>query len=99
MVIIRTKINGLLRFSTNLRGKKAISRLKYIEIKELDLKECDLLKLPLNPYRKLANSPDLATDKEIIEVLALDSLAMGIGTLSDEIVSVREQFKKPSSDD
>ena len=45
-------------FSTNLREKKAMSCLKYIEVKELDLKECDLLKLPLNPYRKLANSPD-----------------------------------------
>ena len=48
-----------------------MSRLKYIEVKELDLKECDLLKLPLNLYRKLANSPDRATDKEIIEVLAV----------------------------
>ena len=35
-----------------------MSRLKYIEVKELDLKDCDLLKLPLNPYRTLANSPD-----------------------------------------
>lgn len=76
-----------------------MSRLKYIEVKELDLKERDLLKLPLNLYRKLANSPDGATDKEIIEVLAVASLATGIGTLSDRTVSMREQFKKPSSDD
>jgi|TARA_B110000438_G_C15766284_1_gene629789 alkylhydroperoxidase/carboxymuconolactone decarboxylase family protein YurZ len=40
-----------------------------------------------------------ATDKEIIEVLALASLATGIGTLSDGIISMREQFTKPSSDD
>ena len=76
-----------------------MSRLKYIEVKELDLKEGDLLKLPLNLYRKLANSPDRATDKEIIEVLAVASLATGIGTLSDGIVSMREQFEKSSSDD
>ena len=67
-----------------------MSCLKYIEVKELDLKECDLLKLPLNPYRKLANSPDLATGKEIIEVLAVASLATGIGTLSEGIVSMRQ---------
>ena len=48
-----------------------MSRLKYIEVKEPDLKERDLLKLPLNLYRKLANIPDGATDKEIIEVLAV----------------------------
>ena len=76
-----------------------MSRLKYIEVKELDLKERDLLKLPLNLYRKLANSPDRATDKEIIEVLTVASLATGIGTLSDGIVSMREQFEKLSSDD
>ena len=61
-----------------------MSRLKYIEVKELDLKECDLVRLPLNLYRKLANSPDRATDKEIIEVLAVASLATSIGTLSDQ---------------
>jgi hypothetical protein len=66
---------------------------------ELDLKERDLLKLPLNLYLKLANSPDGATDKGIIEVLALASLATDTGTLSDGIVSIREQFEKPSSDD
>ena len=48
-----------------------MSRLKYIEVKELDLKERNLLKLPLNLYRKLANSRDRATVKEIIEVLAV----------------------------
>ena len=70
-----------------------MSRLKYIEVKELDLKERDLLKLPLNPYRKLANSPDRATDKEIIEVLAVASLATGIGTLSDQ----KESFQCESN--
>ena len=70
-----------------------MSRLKYIEVKELDLKERDLLKLPCNLYRKLANSPDRATDKEIIEVLAVASLATGIGTLSDQ----KESFQCESN--
>ena len=70
-----------------------MSRLKYIEVKELDLKERDLLKLPLNLYRKLVNSPDVATDKEIIEVLAVASLATGIGTLSDQ----KESFQCESN--
>ena len=70
-----------------------MSRLKYIEVKELDLKERDLLKLPLNLYRKLANIPDGATDKEIIEVLAVASLATGIGTLSDQ----KESFQCESN--
>ena len=35
-----------------------VSRLQYIELDELDPKDRDLLKLPLNLYRKLVNSPD-----------------------------------------
>ena len=67
-----------------------MSRLKYSEVMELDLKERDLLKLPLNPYRKLANSPDLTADEQITKVLTLASLGTGIGTLSDGIVSMRQ---------
>lgn len=39
-----------------------------------------------------------ATDKEIMEALALASLTTGLGTLSSGIDSMREQFTMPSSD-
>jgi len=39
-----------------------------------------------------------ATDKEIMEALALASLTTGIGTLSSGIDSMREHFTMPSSD-
>ena len=39
-------------------GEVKMSRLQYIEVNELDPKDRDLLKLPLNLYRKLVNSPD-----------------------------------------
>ena len=39
-------------------GELKMSRLPYIDVYELDPKDRDLLKLPLNLYRKLANSPD-----------------------------------------
>tara|TARA_B100001093_G_C26422983_1_gene840649 strand:+ start:113 stop:703 length:591 start_codon:yes stop_codon:yes gene_type:complete len=39
-------------------GELKMSRLPYIDVDELDPKDRDLLKLPLNLYRKLANSPD-----------------------------------------
>ena len=45
------------RFQTNYREVK-MSRLQHIEVNELDPKDRDLLKLPLNLYRKLVNSPD-----------------------------------------
>ena len=47
------------RFQTNYREVK-MSRLQHIEVNELDPKDRDLLKLPLNLYRKLVNSPDRA---------------------------------------
>ena len=39
-------------------GEVQMSRLQHIEANELDPKDRDLLKLPLNLYRKLVNSPD-----------------------------------------
>ena len=39
-------------------GEVKMSRLQYIEVNELDPKDRDLLKLWLNLYRKLVNSPD-----------------------------------------
>ena len=39
-------------------GEVKMSRLQHIEVNELDPKDRDLLKLPLNLYRKLVNSPD-----------------------------------------
>ena len=45
------------RFQT-IYGEVKMSRLQHIEVNELDTKDRDLLKLPLNLYRKLVNSPD-----------------------------------------
>ena len=42
-------------------GEVKMSRLQYIEVNKLDPKDRDLLKLPLNLYRKLVNSPDGAS--------------------------------------
>ena len=47
------------RFQT-IYGEVKMSRLQHIEVNELDTKDRDLLKLPLNLYRKLVNSPDRA---------------------------------------
>ena len=47
------------RFQTNY-GEVKMSRLQHIEANELDPKDRDLLKLPLNLYRKLVNGPDRA---------------------------------------
>ena len=41
-------------------GEVKMSRLQHIEANELDPKYPDLLKLPLNLYRKLVNGPDRA---------------------------------------
>ena len=45
------------RFQT-IYGGSQMSRLQNIEVSELNPKDRDLLKLPLNLYRKLVNSPD-----------------------------------------
>ena len=39
-------------------GEAKMSRLPYIEVNERDPKDLDLLKLPLNLYRKLVNIPE-----------------------------------------
>ena len=41
-----------------IMGEVRMSRLQHIKVNELDPKDRDLLKLPLNLYRKLVNSPD-----------------------------------------
>ena len=41
-------------------GEVKMSRLQHIEANELDPKDRDLLKLPLNLHRKLVNGPDRA---------------------------------------
>ena len=43
-----------------IMGEVKMSRLQHLEVNELDPKDRDLLKLPLNLYRKLVNSPDRA---------------------------------------
>ena len=41
-------------------GEVKMSHLQHIEASELDPKDRDLLKLPLNLYRKLVNGPHRA---------------------------------------
>ena len=41
-----------------IMGEVKMSRLQHLEVNELDPNDRDLLKLPLNLYRKLVNSPD-----------------------------------------
>ena len=41
-----------------IMGEVRMSRSQHIKVNELDPKDRDLLKLPLNLYRKLVNSPD-----------------------------------------
>ena len=40
-----------------IMGEVRMSRLQHIKVNELDPKDRDLLKLPLNLYRKLVNNP------------------------------------------
>ena len=47
------------RFQT-IYGEVKMSRLQHIEANVLDPKDRDLLKLPLNLYRKLVNGPHRA---------------------------------------
>ena len=41
-----------------IMGEVKMPRLQYLEVNELDPNDRDLLKLALNLYRKLVNSPD-----------------------------------------